>query len=235
MPRLVEGRFFTVILNTNSSDSTCHFTPNALSTGRATSLLRSIFLIPAPPNCYFGHGTFVRKTIQPLEEFLLTDFDNSLSNTEKLRAWKITLDGKKNTLNKLDDAILEDTAPKKIEEEINEASEFAEHINRAIVRTDVALETIKKRTTDTEVGSNNLSSVTSNPNPSTVSTNTSDSMPKLQAKLPKLTLERFSGEPTKWQSFWDSFESAMHDNKNVAAVDKFNYLKGLFASPTQSY
>jgi hypothetical protein len=49
----------------------------------------------------------------------------------------------------------------------------------------------------------------------------------VQAKLPKLTLPRYSGEPTKWQPFWDSFESAVHKNPTISNVDKFNYLKGL--------
>ena len=57
---------------------------------------------------------------------------------------------------------------------------------------------------------------------------------KMQAKLPKLTLPRYSGEPTKWQQFWDSFESAVHKNSAISNVDKFNYLKGLLDGPAAS-
>ena len=56
----------------------------------------------------------------------------------------------------------------------------------------------------------------------------------MQAKLPKLTLPRYSGEPTKWQQFWDSFESAVHKNSAISNVDKFNYLKGLLDGPAAS-
>lgn len=175
-----------------------------------------------------GHRTFVTKTIQGINEFL-DDFDASLSNTEKLRGWRITLDEKKNILNKLDEAIINEIAVEKIDEEINEASEFAEGINRTTAKIDIALEAILKRKTEdaSQVRTNNPSSLTSNVDPSNIVSTNHDLTPKLQARLPKLTLARFSGEPTKWQSFWDSFESAVHNNKSISSVDKFNYLKGL--------
>ena len=39
-------------------------------------------------------------------------------------------------------------------------------------------------------------------------------------KLPKLIIPRFSGEITKFRSFWDSFDSAIHKNSTLSAVDK---------------
>ena len=47
--------------------------------------------------------------------------------------------------------------------------------------------------------------------------------------LPKLTLHSFSGDVTQWRTFWDSFKSAIDDNDQLVAVDKFNYLKSLLA------
>ena len=46
-------------------------------------------------------------------------------------------------------------------------------------------------------------------------------------KLPKLTLRSFNGDITKWTSFWDSYESAIHNNGNLSDIDKFNYLNSL--------
>ena len=46
-------------------------------------------------------------------------------------------------------------------------------------------------------------------------------------KLPKLTLRKFSGDPTTWTPFWDSFESAIHQNPDLSDIDKFNYLQSL--------
>ena len=53
------------------------------------------------------------------------------------------------------------------------------------------------------------------------------STPIVKAKLPKLTLRKFSGDPKSWQLFWDSFEAAVHNNSSLSKIDKFNYLKSL--------
>jgi len=45
------------------------------------------------------------------------------------------------------------------------------------------------------------------------------------SRLPKLTLPIFGGDPLKWQTFWDSFESAVHSNNVLTAVQKLNYLR----------
>lgn len=44
-------------------------------------------------------------------------------------------------------------------------------------------------------------------------------------KLPKLTVQKFSGELNEWLSFWNSFKSAIHENTSLNDIDKFNYLK----------
>jgi hypothetical protein len=43
--------------------------------------------------------------------------------------------------------------------------------------------------------------------------------------LPKLALPTFSGNILEWQTFWDSYESAVHENPMLTNVQKFNYLK----------
>ena len=61
-----------------------------------------------------------------------------------------------------------------------------------------------------------------NPVPSSGNTPTTS-----QAKLPKLTLKKFNGDPLMFRSFWDSFESAVDRNNSLDDIAKFNYLKGL--------
>ena len=46
-------------------------------------------------------------------------------------------------------------------------------------------------------------------------------------KLPKLQLRSFNGDLTKWTAFWESFESAVHNNSELSEVEKFNYLNSL--------
>lgn len=56
----------------------------------------------------------------------------------------------------------------------------------------------------------------------------------MKPKLPKLHLPKFSGDITKFQTFWDSFESAVHLNPELSSIDKFNYLKALVEGPAAS-
>ena len=44
-------------------------------------------------------------------------------------------------------------------------------------------------------------------------------------RLLKLDLPKFNGNILDWQSFWDSFESAIHTNLSLSGVQKFSYLK----------
>ena len=46
-------------------------------------------------------------------------------------------------------------------------------------------------------------------------------------KVPKLQLKSFSGELMKWTPFGESFESAIHNNRQLSDIEKFNYLSSL--------
>ena len=48
---------------------------------------------------------------------------------------------------------------------------------------------------------------------------------KVQVKLPKLMFPKFYGNTLKWSEFWDSFRSAVDQNKGLNAVNKLNYLR----------
>jgi hypothetical protein len=61
------------------------------------------------------------------------------------------------------------------------------------------------------------------PQENTTATNTHEipsSTPNgnVSARLPKLILPNFKGETTKWQSFWDSFKSAVHENTTLSRL-----------------
>ena len=50
-------------------------------------------------------------------------------------------------------------------------------------------------------------------------------------KLPKLNLQRFNGDIVRFTSFWESFDSTVHQNEDLANIDKFNYLHSLLEGP----
>ena len=45
------------------------------------------------------------------------------------------------------------------------------------------------------------------------------------ARLPKLEMPQFTGNPLQWQSFWDCFEAAIHNNTSLAGVQKLGCLR----------
>ena len=44
-------------------------------------------------------------------------------------------------------------------------------------------------------------------------------------KLPKLMIDTFRGDPTKWTTFWESFQTTVDKNSSLSGVEKFSYLK----------
>ena len=47
------------------------------------------------------------------------------------------------------------------------------------------------------------------------------------SKLPKLKLKRFNGEVTQWQTFLDTYKSAIHCDPYMNVITKFSYLRDL--------
>ena len=66
-------------------------------------------------------------------------------------------------------------------------------------------------------------------NESSTNTNQTASRSQAKAKLPKLTLPKFRGDVTMWNTFWDSFQSAIHSNQmqDISKVSKFNYFNSV--------
>eukprot|EP00795_Rhopilema_esculentum_P000685 gene685-10393_t len=62
---------------------------------------------------------------------------------------------------------------------------------------------------------------------STKSSTASKRNNRAQVKLQPIKLREFSGNPKEWQQFWDGFSSAVHENDDVATINKFHYLVGL--------
>lgn len=40
-------------------------------------------------------------------------------------------------------------------------------------------------------------------------------------------MPKFSGDVSKFRSFWEDFESSVHQNTGLSVIDKFNYLRAL--------
>lgn len=67
----------------------------------------------------------------------------------------------------------------------------------------------------------------------TVSTQ-ENKMPSKLVQLPKLVVDKFKGEYTKWQTFKDSFDAAVNNNSTLSNVQKFNYLRSYLTDEAYS-
>ena len=98
-----------------------------------------------------------------------------------------------------------------LEEEIQQSDECKERIYEALTRINRAINPV----------------ATPSPTVSEARASTPATDGGAKVKLPKLSLPHFNGDLTKWTSFWDSYESAIHSSKALTDVDKFNYLRSL--------
>lgn len=46
-----------------------------------------------------------------------------------------------------------------------------------------------------------------------------------QSVLPKIEIPHFGGDLTEWHNFYDTFKSFIHDNDELPAVQKFQFLR----------
>ena len=134
-----------------------------------------------------------------LKEFNVDDY-----NTLKLK--KHSLLERLENLAELDNAILDKIEVLEINDELTEASTFRDKINLTIIEIDFVLDE-----SQSGISRSTLSNRRNGPN----------------VKLQPLKLKDFTGEPREWQTFWDGFSSAVHENDDVAEINKFQYLVGL--------
>lgn len=155
-----------------------------------------------------GHRASATKIIRRIDELLVVD----KPDTGKLSQLKLTLTEKLEVLKLLDAEVLDLVEEESVAEEIEQSDEFKESIYAALVRIERALAPPPSTPASTESGPR--TSVTSSP-----------SRAASRVKLPKLTIPSFSGELTAWTPFWESYQTAIHNNDELTDTEKFNYLR----------
>ena len=140
-----------------------------------------------------GHKAFITKIIKE-SEGLLANADLEGDELEKLKNELETnlqvLKEKSSIIKEIDDQILELVEENDTDVEIAEAGDY----NRGIVKATVAITRWQKGNNE------NHSSSSRNSNPHS------------NVKLQRINLDHYNGDPLTFQSFWDSFESAVHNN-----------------------
>ena len=177
-----------------------------------------------------GHRGVATKYIQEARA-LVTGESRDEPVIVRIKSLQSSLEEKFELLKRLDEEILQASPTEAIEGEIVEADETNTKI-AAIISECRRLATVTEtRREDTERHAT--------PSPPVATDHEVVPIPPLSAstrtivkpKLPKLMIPKFNGEITKFRTFWDSFNSAIHTNAELLPIDKFNYLKSLLEGP----
>ena len=154
-----------------------------------------------------GHRAHVTKVIGKVD--LEIPKESTVAIQQDIHAYKVSLLEKMDVLKFLDDDILEYLSdPEEIEEEIDKAGEFRHKIHSCITNIESYMDEYAKP----------ARSVSMSPIPVATKTKT--------AKLSNIKIEDFHGNPLKFESFWDCFNSAVHSDDSIGKSLKFTYLRG---------
>ena len=167
-----------------------------------------------------GYRLNAKKAINSIKE-LLENLEPSMEG--KLIAYKVTLTEKLEVLQEIDIQVLEkiDDA-EAIATEIEEAPDLRVLMKEAIANIELAFKSKQPGPSNPFVGHNQMEETHDN---------SQASKPAKTVKLPKLHLQKFSGCPSEFRTFWDSFQAAVDSNTDINDVEKMNYLRGLLNGP----
>ena len=157
-----------------------------------------------------GFRVYVRKVVSTVRELLQEEDVENIRPT--LESRKINLEKQQKQIETLNQEIAELVGADAIEKEILVRCEFEASLQ----------ETIALIFHGYRLSRNPKIQPSINQQEAPIGAKTSS-----KAKLPKLTLPKFAGDPTEWTTFRDSFSSAIHLSKELSEIDKFQYLKSL--------
>ena len=153
-----------------------------------------------------GHRGVVTKLVHEAEGILRDETMDS-EQRSRLSVIKQQLEGKLKLLNDMDRDILNRCEVDTIETEIDESELVIAKIISCNQQIDKA--------------------AASSPSSAAVPSRVTPTVQPAKPRLPKLLLPKFKGDVKHWTAFWDSFQSAVHNNDDIPKVDKFNYLNSL--------
>ena len=166
-----------------------------------------------------GHRLHVKKIISQINELTSVEGEKPVTRLEACKAELIKQQAKIESLDAEIEELIDETA---VEKEVIEKCEF-----NALIQGNIyfisSINSPKTSSSSMPTGTNfeNTENV--------VGSQQEENSPAAEAackiKLPKFSLPQFSGDPTEWMSFWDSFTSAIHDNTNSNDIDKFQILE----------
>jgi len=144
----------------------------------------------------------------------------------QIRQWMLSLEENVEALKTLDSEIMDQMIEKDADDrEVEKEAEEANEVRDKIICSKICLQDLQSRNYNREKVA---------PESPREGEGSGQAIRRVKAKLPKLELKKFAGNVAQWQEFWDAFKSAIHNDKELANVDKFKYLRSLLEQPARS-
>ena len=148
------------------------------------------------------------KMVRKVQELPALDHPNQ----SQLTRIKLSLQEKMGILKQLDCEVVNLVKEEEIAEELEQADVYMEDVYDVMAK----LELLQRNSTA---------------DPSVAMAVRREATSESKVKLPKLTIQPFKGELTTWSTFWDSYQVAIHKNRLLPGIEKFNYLRSLLQGP----
>ena len=126
-------------------------------------------------------------------------------------------------MKKFDNQVLDAVEDNEIEAETNDSIQFATCINKILIKIKRKIETMNRANVAQPVVNNRVENENAN----------EQQNDKNNIRLPRLNIKTFTGKPTEWPTFIETFEAAIDNNETISNVQKFQYLKSYLSGQAE--
>ncbi|GFX54712.1 uncharacterized protein TNCV_2822331 [Trichonephila clavipes] len=157
--------------------------------------------------------TAVRSSLTKLINKIEGKINNENEPVDQFEAFIEQLNDKESNLSLLNTLIEDRLSVDTITEDIKASEEIKEKIIFWKTKLSSKIRRINSDSIQVDTVSRNIQVIDSN------------SFECMNINLPKLHINKYSGNYSEWLDFYNLFESSIHNNNRLSKVDKFNYLK----------
>ncbi|GFV26305.1 uncharacterized protein TNCV_4029481 [Trichonephila clavipes] len=157
--------------------------------------------------------TAVRSSLTKLLSKIEGKINNENEPVDQFEAFIDQLNDKESNLSLLNTLIEDRLSVDTITEDIEASEEIKEKIIFWKTKLSSKIRRINSDSSQIDTVSRNIQVIDSN------------SFECMNINLPKLHINKYSGNYSEWLDFYNLFESSIHNNNRLSKVDKFNYLK----------
>ena len=164
----------------------------------------------------------LRKGLKNILDEASTALGDAETNEARLIAIKGRVVSSVESLNALDDEIVNSLDPDAIEEDVLESISVVEPTHEIVASLQLRME--KLRIEQLKVSNSDAERATSSASSTTKS-----------CRLPKLELPTFKGEVLEWRGFFEQFSKIVDEDEELSEINKFIYLKRYLSGQALSF